>query len=203
MGRTWGGVDRGGAVPPSPLQGNSWAAPPHLERRGREQGIIRGIMCVCAGSVRPPRPALHIPRYSIKTVNPHAASVTIKKPRPGAAGPERRPPRTAPGGPPGGTGYAWAPPGHGQLHQDPRAEALQGKAEGRGGARGLRWASYCPPALPAGREAALRPPRSPGRRGAGRGCAIAAVAELLGAARACGAGVHLPPAEHCHHTAGM
>ncbi|XP_031463132.1 calcium-binding protein 2 isoform X3 [Phasianus colchicus] len=59
-------------------------------------------MCVCAGSVQPPRPALHIPRYSIKTVNPHAASVTIKKPRPGAAGPERRPPRTAPGGPPGG-----------------------------------------------------------------------------------------------------
>lgn len=66
----------------------------------------------------------------------------------------------------------------------------------RGGASRYR------PALPAGWEAALRPPQPPGGRGGGGGRAVAAVAELLGAARAGGAGLHLPPPEHRHHPAG-
>ncbi|XP_031463131.1 calcium-binding protein 2 isoform X2 [Phasianus colchicus] len=97
-------------------------------------------MCVCAGSVQPPRPALHIPRYSIKTVNPHAASVTIKKPRPGAAGPERRPPRTAPGGPPGGPVMPGHPLAMGNCTKTPerRLSKVRPKCRGVfGGCAGL------------------------------------------------------------------
>ncbi|XP_032852365.2 calcium-binding protein 2 isoform X2 [Tyto alba] len=73
-GREWPCGEAGGP-------GNSWAAP-HIWNRAAEQGIIRGIMR--GRSTPPPATACpaYIPRYSIKTSNPHAATATLTLPPP-------------------------------------------------------------------------------------------------------------------------
>ncbi|XP_040985066.1 calcium-binding protein 2 isoform X2 [Aquila chrysaetos chrysaetos] len=91
-GRGMAGHWREGGGPECP-HGEGWGTgeqlggSPHLEQGGRAGNNPGDYVCARARRTPPP-PALHIPRYSIKTSNPHAATAAITPP-PGPGSPRR------------------------------------------------------------------------------------------------------------------
>lgn len=121
----------GGAVTPSPLKGNSWAAPPHLERRGRAGHNPGDYVCVCGQrAAPPPRPAypeiFHKNRKSPRSLCYYKKTPSWRGRARAAA------PQDCARWPPGGTGYAWAPLAMGNCTKTPERRLSKVRLKCRG-----------------------------------------------------------------------